>query len=284
MRIANIIMAYKNPRQVERMILAMDHPDFDFYIHLDKKIDMAPFLFLKDLPRVSFIQKRTVCNWGGFQFVRAVLESLTAVLNNKIHYDFYNLLSAQDYPIKPMPEIAKFFEDNIGKSFMSYDMENGEAWWAHAKSRYETYHFTDFTFKGRYLLQRLVNSVLPKRQFPLKVKLYGTCVSSWWSISTASAIYLSNFVKSNAKLMRFMKYTWAADEFLMATLIMNSTHKDSVVNDNLRLITWQDDLPNPIIFKAEDYDKILKSDKLFARKFDVEVDETILDLIDQNVL
>lgn len=70
MRIANIIAAHKNPLQVERLITAMYHPNFDFYIHLDKKIDIEPFLYLEERSQVEFIKNRILCNWGGIQFRR----------------------------------------------------------------------------------------------------------------------------------------------------------------------------------------------------------------------
>src|SRR4051812_30076421 len=110
MNVANIIMAYKNPAQLERMIKAMNHTSFYVYIHIDKKIDIAPFLYLANLERVEFIKDRRLCNWGGFSFVKAIFASLEEVVNAPVSYDFYNLMSAQDYPIKPMDEMAAFFE------------------------------------------------------------------------------------------------------------------------------------------------------------------------------
>ncbi|MES2446549.1 MAG: beta-1,6-N-acetylglucosaminyltransferase [Bacteroidota bacterium] len=274
-------MAFKNPAQLEKMLRAMNHESFYFFIHVDAKFDIAPFLYLEQLERVSFIKDRRICNWGGYSFVKAIFASLAEVLNSAISFDFYNLMSAQDYPIKPIQHIANFYEENKGKSFISYDPDSKKDWWAHAVVRYETFHFTDLTFKGRYLLQKAINLILPKRTFPLPIKLYGSCISSWWSISKECADYLIEFMKINTELERFMSYTWAADEFLIATILMNSPYKDQIVNDNLRYITWSKTSPNPLILKTHDLHAILNSDKLFARKFDIEVDENILIKIDK---
>ena len=283
MKIANIIMAYKNPAQLEKMLSAMDHESFYFFIHVDAKFDISSFLYLEQLDRVIFIKDRRICNWGGYSFVKAILASLTEVLGAGSSFDFYNLMSAQDYPIKPIDHIANFYEENIGKSFISYDPESKTDWWAHAVIRYENFHFTDFTFKGRYLLQRVVNFILPKRKFPLPIKLYGSNISSWWSISKECADYLVHFIKINGELDRFMGYTWAADEFLIATILMNSPHKDQIVNNNLRYITWSATSPNPIILTKNDLPAILNSDKLFARKFDTEIDSKILEELDNAI-
>ena len=57
MRIAHLIITYTNPVQTERMIRRMQHPDFDFYIHLDKKVDIGPHLFLANIPQVQHLPK-----------------------------------------------------------------------------------------------------------------------------------------------------------------------------------------------------------------------------------
>ena len=284
MRVANIIMAYKDPEQIEKMIRAMDHPDLYFFIHLDQKIAMEPFEFLGKLNRVSFINKRTICNWGGFSFVQAVISALEEVLNSTQKFDYFNLMSGQDYPIKPVQQFVSFLKENDGKSFISYDEDHQKDWWSHAVSRYEDYHFTDLSFKGRYFFQRMTNAVMAKRKFPLPLKLYGSSISSWWTLHAPCASYLVDFANREHKLKNFMKYTWGADEFFYATILMNSPFKNSIVNDNLRMIKWEEGSANPVILKQKDLNSIIASDKLFARKFDIHVDRDILYQVDLRLL
>jgi len=275
MRVANIIMAYKDPKQIEKMIKAMDHPDLYFFIHLDQKIAMEPFEYLGKLNRVSFINKRTICNWGGFSFVQAVISALEEVLNSTQKFDYFNLMSGQDYPIKPVQQFVSLLKENDGKSFISYDEDHQKDWWSHAVSRYQDYHFTDLSFKGRYFFQRMANAVMAKRKFPLPLKLYGSSISSWWTLHATCAKYLVDFANREQKLKKFMKYTWGADEFFYATILMNSPFKNSIVNDNLRMIKWEEGSANPVILKQKDLNSIITSDKLFARKFDINVDHKI---------
>ncbi|TKB99661.1 beta-1,6-N-acetylglucosaminyltransferase [Pedobacter cryotolerans] len=282
MKIANIIMVHKNPAQLERLIRAMDHECFHFFIHVDKKIDIQPFLYLSEFRRVTFIEDRKICRWGGYSFVKAILASLAEVLDSAISFDFYNLMSAQDYPIKPIDHIVNFYRENLGKSFISYDPDEKKDWWEHAIVRYEQYHFTDFEFRGKYFIQKVFNTVLPKRKFPLPIKLYGSSDSSWWSISNSCAKYLLDFMSINKNLSNFMKYTWTADEFLIASILMNSPHKNEIINNNLRYITWVNTSPNPLILTSTNLPEILNAtNKLFARKFDAEVDSMILDELDK---
>ncbi|MEJ7779628.1 MAG: beta-1,6-N-acetylglucosaminyltransferase [Daejeonella sp.] len=281
MRIAHIIMAHKNPEQLERLILALKHSMFDLYIHLDKKTDIKSFDYLAGHENVFFIQNRIECNWGGYSFVKAILSSVTEILESGKTYQFINLMSGQDYPLKTVDEIYSYLCDHLNMSFIAYERVD-HSWWDHAVTRYKFYHFTDFKLMGRYILQKFANKFMPHRKFPLDLTLYGSTNSAWWILSADAAQYLVDFIKDNAKLKRFMRFTWGADEFLITTIIMNSPFKDKVVNDNLRHIDWSRGDAHPKIFAKQDLKDLVETNKYFARKFDINVDKDILDLIDQN--
>lgn len=281
MKIAHLIMAYKNSGQVERMIKAMDHPNFHFYIHLDLKIDIKEFEHLQHLKNLTFIRSRVLCNWGGFSFVRAIISSLSEILNKQESYDFINLMSGQDYPIKPVDSLYQFYAANPRKCFISYDQDPQALWWKEAVARAELYHFTDLKFKGKYFIQGIFNKYLPRRSFPLSIPLYGSSDSSWWTIPSDCAAYIVDFMKQHPRLERFMQYTWGSDEFIIATIIMNSPFKQHVINNNLRFISWEKGRANPRILTDHDFERITASDKFYARKFDNKVNDKILDQLDQ---
>ena len=64
------------------------------------------------------------------------------------------------------------------------------------------------------------------------------------------------------------------------TIIMNSKYGAKVCNDNLRYIDWSEGKNNPKVLTKDDFSLINSSNKLFARKFDSNVDEQVLDMID----
>ncbi|WP_158795391.1 beta-1,6-N-acetylglucosaminyltransferase [Pedobacter sp. L105] len=284
MRIAHIIAAHKNPLQIERLITAMHHPNFDFYIHLDKKVAIAPFQYLEELGQVYFIKDRTLCNWGGFSFVEAQLRSIDEIQATGLDYNFINLISAQDYPIVSADKLYEFFLVNNGSSFISYDRSRNSDWWKEAENRYKSFHFTDMNFKMKYLIQKIANKLISERKFPLPIKLYGGNRSCWWTITSEAAAYLSAYFKANPKMMRFLRLTWGSDEFIMASILMNSPYKDKLVNENYRYIDWSGGKAHPEILKVKDAEAIIHSGMLFARKFDLETDSDILHLLDQNIL
>ena len=280
MRMAHIIMAYKDPPQIERLVKTMSHPDFDFYVHVDSKFDLAPFQYLQEIPRVFLTNKRAKIRWAGFSFTQTLIDCMEEVLTKGKQYDFINSMSGQDYPIKPVKYFYDFFKDKKEKNFLAIE-EFGSPWWKQAEQRIVEYHMTDYDFRGRYRLQFLINRILPKRKFPFGYTLYGSNRATWWTINVDCARYVVQFMKDNPAIAKFAKHTWAPDEYLIPTIIMNSPFKDSVVPENYRYFDWSRGGPNPKILTVADFDALKNSDKLLARKFDIRVDTKILDLIDE---
>jgi hypothetical protein len=284
MRVAHIFMVHKSPAQLERVLNVLAHKDFDFYIHLDKKVDIQPFEYLSKINQVYFIVNRTVCNWGGFSLVKAIMKCIDQIEASGVKYDFVNLLSAQDFPLKPITYIHDFLSKNIGYSFLSFDTTTDTPWWKKAVTRYSEYHFTDNKFRGVYLFQKLLNYIMPKRKilsvFP---QIYGGSKSTWWTISYDAAIYLSTYFKLNPKLAKSLQYTWGCDEIIIATILMNSPYRNKVINENYRYVVFSGDDGHPDFLTMNDYDKLTNSKMLFARKFDPAVDAEVLNKLQSNI-
>ena len=64
MNIAIMIAAHTDPVQLKRLVDSLRGIGADFYIHIDKKKEIEPFVnALKDID-VNFISKRVCTNWG----------------------------------------------------------------------------------------------------------------------------------------------------------------------------------------------------------------------------
>ena len=126
--------------------------------------------------------------------------------------------------------------------------------------------------------------VAVKRKLPNKFLLYGG--SQWWTLSSDCIEWVVNFIKDNPRLVNYFRYTFIPDELFFHTIIMNSPFKDSVMNENLRYIDFSRGNPNPpAVLHSEDFDDLPNdSNMLFARKFDIQRDSKILDLIDQKII
>ncbi len=134
------------------------------------------------------------------------------------------------------------------------------------------------------LILMVLSRILPeKRKIPTQFTSYGG--KTWWSLTKPCADFIINFSKKNIKFNRYCKHTLLPDEMYFQTILLNSPFKDKIENDYLREIEWEGgDGTHPIIFTKKDIERLKNSKNLFARKFDLDIDSDIFDLIDNEIL
>lgn len=279
MKVAHLILAHKAPAQLERLVRALAHPQADCFIHLDRKADSQAFAALASLPGVRFIGHRLDVRWGGYSLTQAALESMREILRAPAEYEVINLISGEDYPIKPLAAIHDFWAQHPGCSFLEYEPA-GSAWWQANMRRATQYHFTEFSFPGRYLAERLLNRLLPRRRPPLP-RLYGGNMGGWYTLSRAGAEYVINYLDGHPRLRRYARFTWGSDEFLIHSILLNSPLAATIVNNNMRYIDWSGGGSSPRVLTQADLPALRASPCLFARKFDSQHDAAVLDGLDQ---
>lgn len=66
MKIAFLISAYTDPRQLGNMVEALQDDNHWFFIHVDKKSNVKPFVeAVKGYMHTTFTTNRLSINWGG---------------------------------------------------------------------------------------------------------------------------------------------------------------------------------------------------------------------------
>lgn len=298
MRIAYIILAHQYPEQLVRLISRLNTETTSFFVHIDQKTSDEIYhqvtTHLSDLPNVYFLQ-RYKCYWAEFGPVKATLEGIKEIVNQNIPFDYVSLLTGQDYPIKTNKQIEEFLQKNQGKSFIAYEPLPRAVWGGNGGfDRVNYWHFRVFSRRVSFppkpssqsrvsLLRSLLNFLPFRRKFPENFKPFGGY--PYWSLSRECVEYINDFVSNNHDFVNFFKYVHAPDEVFFQTVISNSSFKESVINDNLRYVSWpKPHSRHPETLTKNDFDKITKSAKLFARKFDMTKDADILNMIDQKIL
>ena len=271
MKIAHLILAHKNPDQLELLIQALQHPEFNIFVHLDGKADEKKFGFLDSYQNVSKIVKRASVYWAGYGTIEATLNGFEQII--PLRFDYINVMSAQDYLIKTPQEIYKFFEENAGTEFISCESIKNE--WKEAASRVTNYHLINYRFPGRHRIEKMITALLPARRPPLGYEIVGR--ANWFALTNAAAEYIFNFQKSRREYVRYFRFCWGADEFFFATILFNSSFKKKL-KPNLTYVDWSiiKEPGHPKILGSEDFQKLVNSKKLFARKFDIHHDKEII--------
>lgn len=289
MKKAYIILAHKYPDQLLRLVQRLTDELSFFFIHIDKKSEAACFNKVFELQNVQPVENVRL-HWGGYSFVQAILNGMKAVKNCEQNIEHIILLSGQDYPVKDNATITKFLHTSPHKIFIEhFRLPNHEKWQpGGGMYRVDKYYFglgmhQKFTAKTLNFLSSY-NSFI-KRQLPGNMKPFAG--STWWIMDMYALNYLLDYVNKNPAYVKFHKRTFAADELFFQMILLNTTDKrlaKSISGNNKRFIKWKKNAANPETLHANDVDDIIKSDALFARKFDMHTDTTVLDMIDERCL
>lgn len=280
MKVANIIIAHKNPHQLLRLINQYNGELFHNFVHIDGRCDLEPFKKVVKHPTVTLLTKRKKLVWAGYGFVAVTLDALHLIKASKQKFFYVNLISGMDFPIKPTVDFYNFlkssYENDPREFFEILDLSV----WPGAH-RYERFHLTDWTIKGRYFTERLINTFIPKRAFfGGKFKPYGR--AAWFTASDHFINFALQYIEKNPDYLKFLKTTWSPDEFIWNTLVMNSTFKNNI-SHYLRYIDWSEGKVSPRIFRTPDLNVLLQNENFIARKFDESVDKTILDQLEASI-
>jgi hypothetical protein len=275
MKIAHLILTHKNPKQLQMLLDVLQHPAFDFYIHIDKKTDSQPFQYLINNKNIFLVKKRTKIYWAGWGTIQATLNGFAEILPTK-KYDYINVISAQDFPLKSAEYIYDYINKRNGTEFIT--CETLDTW--KVAPRITKYHLINWRVPGKYRLGDFLTKVLPARKFPLPYTIVGR--ANWFTLTTKAAQYILDFLKKHPAYKRYFKYCWGADEFIFSTILYNNGFKDKIA-DNLLYVDWSSGKAHPKILNSEDYDALKASDKLFARKFDMDTDSLILEKLSELV-
>lgn len=296
MRIAYIISVYKYPEQLARLILRLNTEGSTFFVHVDKKSDAEIYqraiAGLSSLPNVYFLERHR-SYWGGFGHVATSIKGLSEILRRRIVFDYAVLLTGQDYPIKTNAQIMAFLQSSAGKSYLDYAElpDDGPV----SRDRIDYWHLRfgkhlafparrGFRSRPLSLIWRLLISLFPwKRKFPTGFHPY--VGSSYWCLSRECVIYVNAFIAQNRAFVNFFRYVDIPDELFFHTLILNSAWRDKIINASLTYFDWSNPAAGlPAILGREDFEKLRRSPKLFARKFDTTKDAAVLDMIDRDLL
>jgi len=276
MKLAHLILAHRDPQLLERLVKALQHVDADIFIQLDKKSNINNFRYIEATTNARFIRNRVNIGWCCYSTIDATLKGFEEILSLKNDYSHINLISGQDYPLKPVKLIQQYFFAHANTTFM-HTASIADNEWEDGKARFTKYSFGDLHMPGKYHLQNFVNAIFPQRKLPGGLKPYGR--SQWLTITPICAQYVINYIRNNPEVEHYFRMVWAVDEVFFQTILVNSPYKDTLVNYNLRYIEL-DAGKRPISYTMADADKLISTNALFARKFDRIISAEVLDYLD----
>lgn len=269
----------------------IDDPRNDIYLHIDrraKNFDHEAIATAVEKSRL-FLAPRINVYWGHYTQITAILNMLGEAVANT--YSYYHLLSGADLPLKNQDYIHSFFEENSDYEFVGFSETYNREWvgkiyplsqYCGSRNRYAR-KASQLAGRGALRLQELVH--YDHTTWGSRRGLAIRKGSDWSSISHAFAIHLLSERQVIAGLLR---YATIPTEFYCQTILWNSTFRERIYDtedefrSSMRLIDWE--RGGPYIFRDSDFDELMGSDRLFARKFDASVDAEVVNRIYEAVL
>ena len=275
MKQAYLIIAHNNFNHLTTLVNTLDCRDVFFYIHIDAKVEVPGSIReLKCANKIEILQKRRV-RWGGQSQVRTELDLYGKAFENP-DIEWFHLISGVDFPLKPISELNTFFE-------LAEDVDcfmETEPLPRHLADRMRFYHFYVARPTHRKSIFQRINSKFLSMQCKVGIKrrhpeglpfMFG---SNWVDMRRRAVEIL---LQRHKDIIKYTNHTACSDEVYKQTFLQNCGLR--IVPDNLRYIDWNAKQPSPKSLMIEDFDHIVASGKLFARKFDSPESESLIQQI-----
>ena len=273
--IAYLILVHRYPRQFKRLFRAIFHPANYYLVHVDKRSGVGLQTeiqdFLSSFANASLLKSQNT-QWAGYSLIDAELRGIEELLKISSEWEFFINLSGQDFPLKSQAHIQNFLSRNIGRDFIR--VANQSKIRPDTLSRIRNY-VTEFS-------NRILRTPI-KRPYLRGVTPY---IGNQWMILSRKFCEFVCYSPEVERFKRFYRHTFISDEGFFQTVIMNTSYKGIIVNDDKRTIVW---VPigkiklRPRDFTSKDAEFLLASQGLFARKFDETVDGGILSILESNL-
>lgn len=267
MKHAYLILAHHEFELLQILIDCLDDARNDIYVHIDKKVKILPELHAEKAG-LTVLNNRVDIRWADYSMVEAEYALFEAAQQNG-PYAYYHLLSGVDLPLKSQDYIHHFFEENQGKEYIGYTLTEMTP---ETVRRMQRWHMFPKHFSRKRNVYSAFRSLFLRFQELLCIKrnaqIYFTKGSQWVSITEQMAHY---FLSQKAWAQKTFTHTFVPDECVMQTLCWNSPFREklySIQSDGegcMRAIDWRND--ELYDWSAADYETLVASPALFARKF-----------------
>jgi hypothetical protein len=299
------IQTHRDPEQIYRLVRTLRRGSAQGLIVVQHnpvgfELDWSP---VADLPGVYLMPP---C---GFQLrshyscqVQPFLDLIDWLEQQGLKYDWMVNLSAQDYPVKPIPTIEAFLSEAAVDGFIRYwDVLSPASPWKQRKARNRYWHHHWWLPAKTEPMLRALRPLT--KVLPISVTLsYGSLLGvrrlrtpfhdgfrcyggwAWFSLRREAILYLRHFLQENPEVERHYMLTQTPEESLVQTVLVNGG-RFRLVDDDLRYIDYEHaHRGSPRTLTVADVPRLASGKYHFARKFDLAVDAEVLDRIDREIL
>lgn len=265
MRHAFLIIAHNEFVVLQNLIDTLDNVDNDIYVHIDKKVKNIPILITK-YSKLIILRNRIDVRWGNISQIKAEYELFRKAYFTD-NYSYFHLISGVHLPLVNKVSFDSFFRKIYGKTVFS-KMYTDEY---EINLKLRKYNFFTKFFKSKNKnIERIFQFgwlVFIKLQKILRIKINKNRdyykAANWISITPN---HLKVVLDEEKNILNEFKYTLCGDEFFVPTILIRKGYKEDLLflNNYLKCDFRQE---NPKVYTLNDYEKVINSGCIFARKF-----------------
>ena len=260
-----LIIAHNEFGILQRLISALDAPECDFFVHIDKKVKILPSLQVAK-GRLFMLKERVDVRWGTISQIKTEILLLETALKMG-SYSHYHIISGTHLPLKPVREILTFYDSHPAEEVMRFwKADAGDA-----DFKLRRYHFPIRFFKDQNKYIRIISQLTWKVVLKIQ-KIFGirhlrqdvfVKTDNWLSLTKSAAKYIVDRKKAIYK-----KYRWSfcGDEYFVASEL-KSAGEQFFVFDYQHLLYVDFLIDSPRTLFLDEIPELCKTDYIFARKF-----------------
>ena len=281
---AYLIMAHDNWPILRKLLLLLDDFRHDIFLHLDAKSEafdlQTESLITKSKLRI--IESKPVY-WADYSVVETTLRLLKEAVSGK--YSYYHLLSGADLPLKTNNERYRFFEDSQ-KNFIG--IVPSEFWYSVRRVKYyhplvhNRYYRTNKALKIADRLLEYGQRITGVN----RLKGISWKIIDGWTWFSIRHDLCQELIEAEKMFNSMFHSTIASDELFIQTFVYNQPtlrmtlyDESNLKNGSMRYIDWKRGKPYTWGGEAKDYQLLMSSPYMFARKFSAEQSGELADRI-----
>lgn len=278
MKHAYLIIAHNEFEVLQQLLYALDDPRNDIFVHIDKKV--TQLAILKTVHSGLYVlANRIDVRWGHVSQIAVEYALFAEAYHQSPEYDYFHVISGVHLPLFGQDYIHDFFASKkgiqlipaLGMNPFQMDLKI---------NRYNLF-MPYFAHKNKVISRmaqvgwRLAQSVqrrLNIRRYNRSDYQYG---SNWVSLTSDAVAYLLSI---REEVLKRYRYTFCGDEFFVPTELSAPGQSFSIEYSG-RLLKHEIGSANAKVYGVADYEELVQSGCLFARKFSA----TSMDMVNKMV-
>lgn len=260
-----LIIAHNEFGILQRLISALDAPESDFFLHVDRKVSELPDLQVRK-GRLHVLEDRVDVRWGSVSQIECELALLEAA-RKKGPFDFYHIISGTTLPLMSLDALDAFFVGNRDRCILT-PVHKDQPYQETLKMHRRNFFLRNYAAKGlkgrvsqyawraSIALQRLLGLAFNRDKEFYKA-------SNWLSLTHDAVEFL---LLRRAEILKTYRYSFCGDEYFVPSELMASPLRNTILNCDhyLKCDIFRS---TSGVFSLDDLPELERTGFLFARKF-----------------